>query len=236
MFIQGRHCYHQKHTNVIIMKYLYGQEGVPSSTCECCRSLWHAGALTLKSAMRFLEIILDGWIHIIRIYTKTWTSIKLKLMQYRKKKESVIYHTFSWLWYNFPKIIQLETIKMTSKCASTRLRAPASQWFVQTVVQVNIKGNIKALHYTPFIREIHWSTENSRHKVLVMQKAFPCHDIIMQKATQKCIPRDMEMVDVCMKLFSWNKQWVADDGLVFKQPQYWPKSEYTFILSQSLKC
>ena len=47
--------------------------------------------------------------------------------------------------------------------------------FVQQVFQVNIK----ALHYWPFVRGIHRSPLVSPHKVPVMQKSFPCYDVIM---------------------------------------------------------
>ena len=42
----------------------------------------------------------------------------------------------------------------------------------------NNKGNIKALHYWPFVRGIHWLPVDSPHKGPVMLKVFPRHDII----------------------------------------------------------
>ena len=48
--------------------------------------------------------------------------------------------------------------------------------------KANIKENIKApyhAYYWPFMRVIHQSLVDSPHKGPVMQKAFPCHDVIM---------------------------------------------------------
>ena len=43
----------------------------------------------------------------------------------------------------------------------------------------NIKENIKASHYWPFVRRTHRSLIEFSHKGPVMRKAFPCHDVIM---------------------------------------------------------
>ena len=43
----------------------------------------------------------------------------------------------------------------------------------------NIKENIKARHYWPFVRGIHQWPVDSPHKGPVMLKAFPCYDVII---------------------------------------------------------
>ena len=56
---------------------------------------------------------------------------------------------------------------------------PLATWlFVQKLVQANNKENMRALHYWPFVWGIHQGLVDSPHKWQVMQKAFPCHDII----------------------------------------------------------
>ena len=53
------------------------------------------------------------------------------------------------------------------------LKSLATQLFAQQLVQVNIKENIQALHYWPFVREIHQWLVDFPHKAPVMQKKFP---------------------------------------------------------------
>ena len=47
--------------------------------------------------------------------------------------------------------------------------------FVQQLVKTNIKGNINALHYWPFVGGIHRWLVDSPHKGPVIRKVFPCH-------------------------------------------------------------
>ena len=60
-----------------------------------------------------------------------------------------------------------------------------ASWFTgnltvcSTVVHSDIKGNIIALDYWPFVKGIHWWPVDSLHKGPVMWKVFPCHDVIM---------------------------------------------------------
>ena len=69
------------------------------------------------------------------------------------------YHT--WTYNNL--IHHSEKITEWPLCdtawASLRLKSPATQIFVQRFVQANIKQNIKALHYWPFVCGIHWWPE-----------------------------------------------------------------------------
>ena len=62
--------------------------------------------------------------------------------------------------------------------ASWCFKSLSPQVFVQQVVKVDINENIKILHYLTFLRGIHWRLDTP-HKWPVMQKQFPCHDIIM---------------------------------------------------------
>ena len=49
--------------------------------------------------------------------------------------------------------------KVTSHDASWRLHSPTTRLFIEHIVQNNIKGNAKNLHYWPFFRGIHrWPT------------------------------------------------------------------------------
>ena len=69
--------------------------------------------------------------------------------------------------------------------ASWRLQSPVIRLFVQQFVQVDIKGNIGAPHHRSRARGIHWWQVDSHQKGLVMQKAFPFHDVIM--STHGCL-------------------------------------------------
>ena len=56
---------------------------------------------------------------------------------------------------------------------------PITWLFVQRIVLVNTKWNVKAHYYWPFDRGIHRSPLDSPHKGPVMHKAPPWHDVIM---------------------------------------------------------
>ena len=43
----------------------------------------------------------------------------------------------------------------------------------------HIKEKFRSLHYWPFLKGIDWWPVDSPHKGLVMQKVFPCHDVII---------------------------------------------------------
>ena len=58
-----------------------------------------------------------------------------------------------------------------------RMAPPAIPLFSHKIFQANNKENIKAPHYWQFVG-IHWSAVGS-HKGLIMQKAYPCHSIII---------------------------------------------------------
>ena len=60
-----------------------------------------------------------------------------------------------------------------------RLKPPASQLFTQPFILAEIKENIKAPRYWPFVRGIHRGPVNSPHKWPVTRKMFPFDDVIM---------------------------------------------------------
>ena len=60
--------------------------------------------------------------------------------------------------------------------ASCYLRSVTTQVFLQQCVLINNKENIKDPHYWLFVKGIHWWLV-SMFQGLVLQKAFPCHDI-----------------------------------------------------------
>ena len=60
--------------------------------------------------------------------------------------------------------------------SSWYLKTPATELFVEQLVQGNIKRNIKD-HWT-FVRGILQWLVDSPHKGPVTQTAFPCHDIL----------------------------------------------------------
>ena len=72
-----------------------------------------------------------------------------------------------------PSPIQYQMSIITSQITGTGL-------FVQQLVQTNYKGNIKALHYCPFVRGSHRWPVDSPHKGTVMQKRLPCHAVFMR--------------------------------------------------------
>ena len=57
--------------------------------------------------------------------------------------------------------------------------SPAPWLFIQLFLRADIKGNIKGPHHWPFCEMNPPVTDNSPHNVLVMRKAFPCHDVII---------------------------------------------------------
>ena len=66
--------------------------------------------------------------------------------------------------------------------ASCHLKSLAIWQVVQQLVPANNKETreaLKILHYWLFVRGIHQSLVDSPHKGPIMQKAFPCHDVIM---------------------------------------------------------
>ena len=63
------------------------------------------------------------------------------------------------------------------------LKSPASPLFTQTFIQVQIKENMKAPCYWPFVQGIHWWLVNSPHKWPVTRKMFSFDDVIMSHAT-----------------------------------------------------
>ena len=81
-----------------------------------------------------------------------------------------------------------------SQWARWRLKWPASRLFAQTLVQAQIKENIKALRHWPFVRGIHQWPVDSPHKRPVTRKLFPFDDIIMNVA-------------LSAYLWSWYKLW-----------------------------
>ena len=64
------------------------------------------------------------------------------------------------------------------------LNTPASWLSVQQFVQVEMNGNIKALHHWPFLKGIHWWLVHSPHKWPATQRVFPMHDIILEEPSQ----------------------------------------------------
>ena len=64
--------------------------------------------------------------------------------------------------------------------ASLHLKPLAAQLFVQKLVWVNTKDNVKAPHSWLFVRGIHRWPVDSPHKGPAMWKVFPCHFIFMQ--------------------------------------------------------
>ena len=63
--------------------------------------------------------------------------------------------------------------------ARWRLKSQASRWFAQPFGQAQIKENIKALRYWPFVSGIHRCPVNSPHKGPVTRKMFPFDNIII---------------------------------------------------------
>ena len=61
---------------------------------------------------------------------------------------------------------------------SFHLNSRATELIVQQLVQAN-KKKIKALHYWPFAREIHWWPMDSPHNGPVIWKLFWCHAAVM---------------------------------------------------------
>ena len=60
-------------------------------------------------------------------------------------------------------------------------KSPATPLFVQTLVQVYNKGNIRAPCYWHFLNGISLWPADSPHKGSVMRNMFPYHDIIMYR-------------------------------------------------------
>ena len=63
--------------------------------------------------------------------------------------------------------------------ASRHLKTLAMLLFIQLLFHANIKENIKEPLHWPFVRKIHQWLANSTQNGTVMQKVFPCNDIIM---------------------------------------------------------
>ena len=57
---------------------------------------------------------------------------------------------------------------------SWHLKSPATQLFIWQLVQVNIRGNMKELHFLPFVRRIHWRQVDSPYKGPVLSCCY--HD------------------------------------------------------------
>ena len=73
--------------------------------------------------------------------------------------------------------------KKTSKLRVSGIcvgKSPASPLFTQPFIQTQIKENIKAPRYWPFVRGIHRGPVNSPHKWPVTRKMFPFDDVIMK--------------------------------------------------------
>ena len=68
---------------------------------------------------------------------------------------------------------------VTSHKQTQHFKSPATRLFVQQLDYVNIKQNMKAAHNRLFVRGTRRWPVDPRHKGPVMQKAFPCHNIIM---------------------------------------------------------
>ena len=58
-------------------------------------------------------------------------------------------------------------------------KSPANGPFIQQVVHTYNKRNITAPHNWPFVKGIHRWLLDSPHKEPLIEKAFPCHDVIM---------------------------------------------------------
>ena len=76
------------------------------------------------------------------------------------------------------------------------LKSSTTQLFNQQLIQANIKENIKAPHYTPFVREIYQSPVDFPKNGPVILEAFPCHDIIIMTTDTYIISTESNQVQL----------------------------------------
>ena len=68
---------------------------------------------------------------------------------------------------------------------------------------------IKAPHYWPFVKGIHLSTVVSPHKLPVMWKSFPCHDLSMLRLTWW---KFQSMIYVYIIIMILSPSWTSENG------------------------
>ena len=104
----------------------------------------------------------------ISLITESYTSVSM-----------ITHARYRWLGMLYHEGIRASNITVTSSWARWRCKAPASRLFAQPFVQEQIKENIKAPRYWPFVRGIHRWPVNSPHKGPETRKKLPLDDVIM---------------------------------------------------------